>query len=262
MTNKEELTGFKTACRSCIFIEQTSGLTQTGCQVGRLEIFQKHNRAHMDTDSTYVIDGICNTCRGEEWYRKNLGVNHVSTVLKEIEVRVDVVLYSINDVCDNLSWKIGQAVGACVKQEKIHPIKIVIVVKNERAQFKDIYDTIQMLCEPYNIPFQLVRVMEEDADVGRCIEMGMDKCTNQYTATFDVEDKIPLNFINRLNKLVNENLRRILLVEPITGYSGMIFVTGLSPMLGKNYNFPLFEKIKEVATEQKKEHLIITWESL
>ena len=264
MTDKKEekLEGFKTSCGKCVFAEHSAGLTQIGCQLGRLDKFIDHKRAAQGEDSNYVIEGICNTCRGEEWRKANQGVDLVSAVLREVELTVDMVLYSIDDTCDNLDWKVAQAVSACVKQKEIRPKKVIVVVKNANTSFATLYDTIQDITQQYDVPFQLVRVIEDGADVGRSIEMGIDKCSSQYTAVFDVEHKIPTNIINRLNVMVNEEMIRFLLIEPFTSYNGLIFTTAVFPMLGKNFNFPIFEKIKNVAEEQKKEHLLLTWEAL
>ena len=264
----EEIKKFRTACNSCIFaISEPSpsnggALRQVGCELGRAEKFSNKDRLFTGPDGFFIVDGICTTCRGKKWKEKNKGTNLITSVLKEVELTVDMVLYSVDDVCDRLAWKVGQAVNACVKQERIKPCKIVVVVKNERAPFAEIYETMKDLTEQYEIPFQLVRVMEDDADVGRCIEMGIDKCNHQYTAVFDVEHKIPTNLIVRLNELINEDMRRILMVDPIVGYNGLILTTQLFGMLGKNYNFPIFDKVHEVAEEQCKENLIITWELL
>ena len=266
MPEKEDkIEGFKTACSSCIFAtyNKQQDLMQIGCELGRLEKFQQQGRAFLDEPKTaYLIDGICTTCRGPKWLDRQAGKDTITAVLQEVRLAVDVVLYSVDDICDNLNWKIGQAVQANVKQHKIPPKKLVIVVKSDRAKFSELYDTIQDLCESYEIPFQLVRVMEDDADVGRCIEMGIDKCSSQFTAVFDVDSKIPNNFIHRFDDIINHQLRRVLMIEPITSYNGLIFATNLFAMLGKNYNTPIFQKVKEVVEDQRKEHLIITWSDL
>lgn len=264
----EEIKKFRTACNSCIFAisEPSPSLDgaprQVGCELGRTDKFSMKERLFTGPDGFFIVDGICNTCRGEKWKGKHEGVDLVSVVLKEIELTVDMVLYSVDDVCDRLAWKVGRAVGACVKQKKIKPSSIIVVVKNNEAPFQEIYSIIQDLTQEHDIPFQLVRVMEDDADVGRCVEMGIEKCKHQYTAVFDVEHTIPNNVIVRLDELVNHDMKRVLMVNPIISYNGLIITTQVFEMLGKNYNFPIFQKVQEVAEEQLKESLIINWESL
>lgn len=264
----DEIKKFRTACNSCIFaISEPSpsydgAPRQVGCEIGRTDKFAIKDRLIVGQDKFFIVDGICNTCRGEKWKDKHQGLNLVSAVLKEIELTVDMVLYSVDDVCDRLAWKVGRAVGACVKQKKIKPSSIIVVIKNSHAPFQEIYATIQDLTQEHDIPFQLIKVMEDGADVGRCVEMGINKCKHQYTAIFDIEHTIPNNVITRLNNLVNYEMKRILMVNPINSYNGLIITTQVFEMLGKNYNLPIFEKVREVAEEQLKENLIINWESL
>jgi len=259
--SEEIVEGFKTSCKTCIFAE---GLyKQTGCQLGRLEKFLEQGRANIDQESPdyYVINTICNTCRGEEWKNNNIGTNLVATVQREIQIGVDIVLYDVNSI-DKINWKLEQTINACVKQRQIKPKKIIVVVKSDTANYRELYDILQELTEPYDVPFQLVRVIEPEADVGRCVEMGIDKCSSQFVAVFDLEYKIPSNLLTRLNTTVNYDLQQVIMVEPTFQYSGLIITRKVFKMLGKNYNFPIFEKIKEVAQDQDNEQLIFTWDTL
>lgn len=265
---KDKLHGFKTACKTCIFSEVALGDSiydgehQTGCLVGRLDKFKEQERANKSEDDFYIIDGVCNTCRGEAWLNQNLHGDAVSTVLREVQLTVDIVLYSVDEAYDELPRKLEQAISACVKQNKIPAKRIVVVVKSDNLNFTELYNLVQDMTSPYDLPFQLVRIVEDEADMGRSIEMGVDKCKSQYTAIFNVNDKIPTNFIERLNDLVNNDLQRVLLIEPITNYHGTIFTTVAFDMLGKNFYMPIFDKIKETAAEQEKDNLILTWSAL
>lgn len=246
---------FNTSCGSCIFA-QYKGPVHIDCELDRINKFYKQGRAEFDNDACcYIIKGVCNTARGETWKEVNKGSNLVSKVLNEIQLRIDVVLYIDNE-------DVGQAVSACAKQETIKPQRIIVVAKNSSTKFTEIYNVLQTLTEPYEIPFRLVRILETDATIDRCVEIGFEKCSSQYTAVFNTSHKIPINFIKRLNNKINHDLQQIVLVEPTNNYSGMIITTNAFEKFDKNRDKPVFEKIVDFAKETKKTEMILNWENL
>ena len=262
----EEVKKIQTSCNGCVFAKYQiceGRSIQIGCELGRLEIFTSQERVHLEEEmeNFYIVDGICNTCRGETWSEAHDGQHLVAAVEREIQVAIDIVLYSMDDV-EGLIEKIEHAVSACVKQKKISPKKIIVVIQNTNMNYQDLYNALQDVTEPYEIPFQLVRVVEEGADISRCVAMGIDKCTSQFTAIFDVDRNIPSNFIVNFNNVINYKLQRIIMVEPVCGYSNMILQTGIFKLLGKNHNEPIFEKAKDLAAEQETPELILAWDEL
>lgn len=266
LEQEEVVEGFTTSCRSCVFAEVNTTFphtTQTGCQLGRLQKFLQQDRACMDSGAPgfYMINTICNACRGEEWKEANSGSNLIATVQREVQISMDIVLYDVNST-EKISWQLEQTLNACVKQRQIKPKKIIVVIKSDVINYKDIYNILQDITEPHDVPFQLVRVIEEDADIGRCVEMGIDKCSSQFVAVFDLGHNIPSNFIVKFNTIINDQLHRIIMVEPTYEYGGLVLSRKIFKMLGKNYNFPIFEKVAEVAKEQENTHLVFTWDTL
>lgn len=264
MTDQDQapIKQFTTSCGSCIFAEWEDG-KQSGCEVGRLEKFSLAHRARPSEDFThYEIQGICNTCRGEEWKLANQGLPLVPTVEREVQVGVDILLYSVDEEPDTVIQRVERAISSCAKQIKIKPKTVVVVVRNKEIKFRELYANIGDILAEYDIPFQLVQVMEEDANIDRCVEMGFEKCKSQFTAVFDLGMLIPSNLIYNLNDLINYELSRIVMIQPIVDYSGMVLATNLFKLLGKNYNFPIYEKVQEVADEQDNQHLITTWDEI
>lgn len=263
--SEEQVRAFKTSCGSCVFAINKSNfpcMTQTGCQLGRLEKFIKNGKAELsDNKNHYIINGICNTCRGEEWKSVHIGKNLIASVEKEIQITVDIVLYSVNGNGDFIK-DLEQRVNSCVKQKQIKPKKILIVIKNNNVKYQEVFDSVQELTEPYDIPFRIIRVIDSETTLDECVSMGISKCTSQYTAVFDLKHQIPTNFITKFNTLINYDMKRIIMIEPTFEYGGMVLQTNVFKLLGKNYNIPIFEKVKEVASEQEKESMVFTWDKL
>ena len=267
MTDQQEapIEKFTTSCKSCVFAEY-EGTMQRGCGLGRLDTFLEQGRAtrhNRDADvSHYIIDGICNASRGKEWSVRNATCNLEATVEREVQITMDFVLFSVDEDHTTLIKRVERAVSSCVKQETIKPKSIVLVIKNSASIFQELYGAVQELTEPYGVPFQLVRVVENDADTGRSLEMGIDKCKSQFVAVFELAGSIPSNIIYRLNQLINYDLARMVMIEPVVGYSGLIIPNNVFKLLGKNYNIPIYEKIREVAEEQDREYMILPWSTL
>ena len=255
----DEIKGYVVSCSGCIFAE---GVPQDGCELGRLEKFQAQERAIFVEDTQhYTIKGICNTARGQKWAIANQGRNKIATVEREIQLSIDFVLYSIDEPTHNLIKRVERSINSCVKQKQIRPRSIVIVVKSQLKSYRDLYNTVQEMVEPYDMPFQLVRVLDKDANEQTCLEMGFEKCKSQYTAVFDLNHNIPNNLIVRLNKVLNYDMSRFIMVKPTINTSGMIISTRLAQYLKHAItDVPLV--VQQIAKDEESEHLIITWEDL
>jgi len=89
----------KTACEYCIFATRMKNKKQRGCKLNRLDIFKQQERAEIQENGYYLIDGLCNTCRNVYWKEYILNPNPdklINVVLKEVEIKYDVLI-SIDD---------------------------------------------------------------------------------------------------------------------------------------------------------------------
>lgn len=252
---------FRTSCEKCVFA-QFNTETQTGCDLGRLEKFKKTNRTE-EHENHYQILGICNTCRGEKWANNYLGKNLVAQVQKEIEVKLDFVLLSINNDPIFIHNELPDLVLSCINQKRIKPKNIIIVVKNKALNYKKLYNDInEMFYGVDDIKFQLMQVIDPDSNIDTCLDMGVAKCKSHYFASFELGSNIPLNLITVLNTKLNHELKRINLVEPTRNFDGMILQTMLYKLFGKNHNMPIYEKIIETKQHQDSPIEILKWDEL
>jgi hypothetical protein len=89
----------KTACEYCIFATRLKNKKQRGCRLDRLDTFKEQEKAELQENGFYLIDGYCNTCRNVYWkeYKDNPKPNKlVDVVLKEATIKYDVLI-SIDD---------------------------------------------------------------------------------------------------------------------------------------------------------------------
>lgn len=248
----------KTSCETCVFA-QFENDQQTGCDIGRLDIFKKQNRAEYGENS-YIIDGVCNTCRGTQWANKYLGYNLLAQAEKEVQISIDFIIL-ISDISEKIYKELPEIVNQCCNQKKILPKNIICVVKNFDLDYQKLYDELNYLIPTEKIQSHLVRVLEENADISRMLDMGVKKCKSSYFAVFDLNDNIPINLINVLNTKLNYELIKISMIEPYKNFSGLILQTSLYRLYDKNKEDFIYNKIKQVSKEQNLNQTF-TWDQL
>ena len=259
----EKTANIFTSCQPCVFA-QFDDKKQTGCDLGRLDRFHALGQTKLDNDeSFFIIKSICNTCRGDAWANKKRGKNLIAEVEREVQIQFDFIITAINgeDHAQIVNRCIKKA-GECVSQKKIKPKNVVFVITNKDVNYQTLYNTLDEIISPYGIKCKLVRVVEEDSDIYRCLDMGVQKCISRYFGHFSLNDLIPNNLLIMLNEHINDDLKKIVMVEPFKDMSGLILHKSLYSLLGRNYNMLIQDKVKELVQEQEAENQILDWETL
>jgi hypothetical protein len=254
----KDLKKFETHCAKCIFATYTYG-TQTGCEHNRLNKFKNLQRARL-MNNAYVIDGICNTCRWRKWEAANSGLNLIKAAKREVQIRMDVAIVASNQDTVNIE-QICKAVNDCVKQT-MKPLHIIVALQHPDINYRLLYQQLYEIVDQYDIQLRVVRVTDQEADISSCVNMALAKCKAQYAAVFLPNATIPPNFIQLFDNVINKELKRVLMVRPEYGYSGLIIQLPLFNQFGKNHNMPIFTKIDETAELQENTEAIITWNEL
>ncbi len=260
MDQSERTEDFKTSCRSCIFAEIEDN-TQLDCELGRLETYIQRGKAQIQNDGTYIIDTICNACRGVTWMKQQpYNENLIASVEREIQIALSFVLVSMNDDPDTILTTLGQRLSNCVNQKLIAPKQIIVVIKSLNAINQEMYDIIADYCG--DIPFKLVKIVDNTCDIDRCVDLGVQHVRSRYYCVSYLTHSIPLTLISALNNLINYELRSVSMIKPICGYSGLVVQNMLHKIFGGNRVMPLYEKVIEAAQLQDKLDNILSWEEL
>ena len=260
MNLDEKTASFTTSCKTCIFAQWQDGVQTDRCDLGRLEKYIDFGKTLPHPEGYHTITTICNTCRGEVWANQHLGKNLVSSVEKEVEIRMDIILLSIDDSFDVVNKKLPDQISSCINQKRIKPKEIIVVVKNKEVIAPTIYNILNEMCE--DIPHKVIRIIDYSFSTEQCLDMAVQKCKSQYYAVFSLLSKIPVNLIERLNDLINNQLRNVSMIKPIEGINGMVVQTYLHKVFGGNKNMPIYEKVQEAAQLQNQSEYIISWEDL
>lgn len=98
--NNDRTIIFSTTCKTCIFAEMHNG-TQVDCLAGKLDIYLNKNKAEK-VDNHYVINGICQSCRNNDWLESQKDKTDTASLLKNIREENRVPHDLIVDYCSDL----------------------------------------------------------------------------------------------------------------------------------------------------------------
>jgi hypothetical protein len=258
MTVDEKTENFSTSCKNCIFAQWENGVqVDNGCDLGRLEKYNQQNKVKTHEDGYFIIDTVCNTCRGESWANRNVGKNLISLVNDEIKITLDFVLLATEE--KDIYKKLPDLINQCVKQKMILPKKIFIVIP-KHVNAIPIYNMLQE--EFSETQHEIIKIVDEKCSELECIDIAIKRVKSRYYAIFDLSSKIPVNLIQVLNELINTHLKSLSMVKPFYKNNGLILQTTLHRIFGGNKNAPIHEKITEVSIIQQKTENVYEWEDL
>lgn len=252
----ERTVDIRTICRDCIFAEFTDdAITQTGCKLGRLDKFREKQKAKIIEDENgleyYEIGTFCNTCRNTEWDDKFS--EPVERVLKEIEIKVDAVILDDSNH-ENWQQEIETSVNSLINQT-IKPCRIVIVCYRKTKPIS----TLKALMDKAEIKYDIVNVLDYCSNPYELLNHGAKRCRNQFYTVVESGDKLELDYFEKLNKLINDDLAQFSMIEPQEQLTGLTIQRKLHNMaanLAQTSHLNIVEIIKDLAKQQNLQHMV------
>jgi len=258
--SSEKSVKFVTKCHSCIFCQWKND-RQIGCDLEKLKKYIRSEQAAWDdTTNSYIINTICNTCRGEVWANSHLGKNLISIVDKEVEISLDFLLLITNSTKYAILRYLHDTIDKCVNQKQIPPRKIYILLRDSGVKPEEIYPIVQESCG--DIKFEIVYFVNMTLDLLDCIDHVVRKSKSRYYAVFNIFHNIPSNLICTLNDLVNNKLEHVIMVTPEYDIDGLIVETTAHKFFEGNKGLSLINKINTAAEDSSKRKYVFTWEEL
>lgn len=256
----------KTSCNTCIFAEFDCGF-QYGCSIGRLAKFDEQGRTEFnDEQNSFIIHGICNTCRSSKWATQHKTENLVATVEREVQIDLDFVIIAMGEIdyAKIIDRSIKRA-GECINQKRIKPKNIVIVSDNNELNYPKLANTIiELIPDGQNTNIKVVKTLDNNLSLYNYLYTGVQKCNSRFVAAFEIDEIIPTNLIEVFNTKINTDLEQIVMVEPYSKINGLIIQRSLysyfSQYIDKvndESNLSIVEKVKKMS---KQNH--INWDEL
>lgn len=252
----ERTVDFKTICRDCIFADFTDdSVTQTGCKLGRLDKFREKNKTKLVEDENgleyYEISTFCNTCRDNTWDDKFS--DPIAKVLEEVKIKVDGLVI---DDSNHPNWEddVLKSVNSLINQT-VKPCRIVVVCYKKINPF----GKMRKLMDDAGIKYDIVNVIDYSNNPYTLLNAGVKRCRNQYYTVVESGDELPLDYFQKLNSIINDELGKFSMIEPIEELTGLTIQRQLHTMaanLISNSQMNIVDIIKGLAEEQNAAHMV------
>lgn len=253
-----------TNCKDCVF--KIDGLFgQAGCSLNRLNKFE--DKVYIEEDQSWRINRVCNTWRPEHWTELHKGENLEELVMKEVELKCSVIVRQEKENLDNISLTLKD-----LAQQHLKPSSVTLIVENKDIPIDQIFKMMTNVFKESNISWNFERILDipincDDAKLKEKLidhkiwDKGISRSNGQYTMLCEGGCRISKNTLNSINKLLNYDLRRFLLIIPNKKTHKLVFQTKLWKTLGGFGTLGLIEKIK-ILEEEQNINMTINWKDL
>ena len=147
-------------------------------------------------------------------------------------------------------------------QEQINPYYIIVSCSADVERY-EIVSYLEGLLQPKEIKFFFVSIADGEATADRCLDISFARAKNGYYAVFSSGDTVPSNFLLKINHALNEEMLKIVALEPEeSSVSGLFMNATTYKLLRGNKVKPIMEKIQMLADAKGGHYLIKKWDEL
>ncbi len=261
----------ETSCKGCVFSKNNKEGKQESCQIGRLEKLQGYKN---EGEDFFKVKRFCNTFRPSQWLNDlslDESLNIIETVKKEIIPRVGILIDFDTDL-ENPMSKLKDCIQSILDQT-FSPRYVIIV--NRKVEYNE--DIQELLSSSFDerVEHHIVQLLTScmDSTFPRETQgktLIIDECfrhfMNGWVFVTTIGESIPKNLMSGINKIINEDMEILTVVEPYDGFNGMIFQTALFKFLNGNMSKvwgiedvdsrPFLEKVKDMEDAES----VMSWE--
>lgn len=210
---------YETACKECCFAVY-HGKTQVGCRFDRIEKFRRHGieviEAKDEEREFFVVEGACRLHKNVKspWYLRTPPAERMERAREEIQLHVEVV------VVMQEGDTVEQARGTIrsLTEQSIRPSVTVVV---NRGGVKPT-DLLIFMPDDWSVRFITERREGKRVSKERCVDIALADSKADFYATFSPGAVVPRDFILAIDRAINDDLERFLLLEPNDEGQGMV----------------------------------------
>ncbi len=260
--------GIRTLCEECVFADYNDVGIQAGCKTNRLEAFERAGATvTLEGNSYKITDRACNRWRDKEWLD---GLNSVFSpeqlVAEESSVQIDYIIYIDKTSTPVDFWKTIRSIDGQ------RPLAREIVVLANGSEIASKHLSSMITSAGLSCKWRISWITDPTMDRDACLDLGVSKVSGMYYTVVNCGDTLPDDFSFKINFEVEENLRRITAIRPLTeSGSGLTVLRILHKMFGGNKSvdpenqfesIDVMGKIMEAAQSEGKENHIVNFEDL
>jgi hypothetical protein len=254
----------ETTCKGCVFAHLENE-KQTGCDLERLEKLKFHRN---EDGKSFTVERFCNTSRPKEWadslsLEESLDLK--KTVMTEVRPRIGVLIYFETLAIDPLR-SLENTISKITAQEYLPRY---IIVANNKVEYNEAIQKMMASKLPEDTEHHLVQMITQEKNKIEVIDECFRHALNGWMYITTSGESIPKNLMRGMNRIINEDMKKITVVNPYDGFNGMVFQTSLFKLLNGNRpkiwaveeidDRPFLEKAKDLDKDCK-EKTIMSWE--
>ena len=242
-----------TSCEDCVFATWNDN-KQVGCTLDKLNKLEANGAELKYEDngerSYYKIFKVaCKTCRNKKWGSENPKKDWESLVNKQVEIQCDFLVYV--DMESTLE-EIENTLKSISKQI-ILPKKVIVIVEYLYDN-SSIEEIVGLMID--KLPPEVSWHLEEMKSTTDPIDESLKASKSLYYAIFYAGCSIASEFLDKLNKNINNDMIRIVAVKPNENDNGMFISRKVHDTLVGNKGGFILDKIEWLAKEQGYEDMI------
>ena len=264
----------QTFCGGCVFAQYSNDI-QNGCTLNRPQKLGVDKTVKKEEGKTsYLLERVCNVHRPKEWLDFldfDQTINPEKEVLQEVFPRIGYFVRL--DTSNEHAIQELEATLTSITKHKVSPGYVVVI--SDSVEFNEEVWTLfikffgDQQTEDVKTPYHIVQMTENPEKVESIMDAAFQHAQNGWIMTLTSGDVIDKDISSILHKMINIDMKQIVLVEPIDGYNRMIFPAYLFKFLNGNKvkvfqdeivdGSKFLDKIKNAAKRTQSDTLI-TWE--
>jgi hypothetical protein len=256
----------KTHCKDCVFAKYENS-TQTGCTLNRVEKLG----VEKTLDGSFKLNRFCNTHRPEEWIgtlslEEQFG-GAEKVALDEVKCRMGFFV-RLDTSQNNAIAELSKTLKS-IKEIEGGPAYIVVIT--DKVEYnEEVWGLfVTHFGEHSRIKYHIVQVTDTPEDIMLLVDEAFGHAQNGWVMTSVSGEIIDPNILSKLDKMINVDMRQVIMIEPSGDFSGLLFPAYLFKFLNGNKNKvfqdtmvgtgSFIEKIRE-AEERGDTKTILSWE--
>ncbi len=246
-----------TICRDCLLAVWGPNGVQVDCELHRLEKFKERGvNVELVEDKYFKIhDRVCTTC--VKTTSTEMSVEEVKEKVMEM-IKLNMAMLCVvqpNSTLDLVKKTVESFINQTPKPSSI------FILLPEEAQRREVYVDIMRKLNP-PIKWTVMKPADECMGLSELIDEAVLSATGKFYTICSSGYEYPANWMKNVNNAINTELKTFLCVLPDKDGNAPIVLCNVHTEFGGNLEESIIEKIKNVATEEDKLSLILTYDEL
>ena len=224
----------ETHCKGCVFAKYKND-KQVGCELGRTELMNPSQEGRTeDGVFNYTFDRFCNSYRPKEWkdiLSEEEKGDLIATVKKETRPTMCAFVFlnvKSEDALSALQYTVSQ-----LKAQEDADLRCVVVINPKAEYSAGIQKILASEFDFDKTEHHIVLSLREQEDLF-LIDDAFAHAKNGWILVTESGEAVPPSLFSKINKRVNIDMKRLILVKPYENWNGMIFQAAIYKFLDGN----------------------------